>query len=86
MKNYRKLKSYQTHVPVSTRFDRENGTVPTAEIPTRSAIKFATKAVMTPYLYVKSSKSYEYERKKKKIYDEWLEENLMKKEKLSVCS
>ena len=28
--------------------------------PIRSAIKFATKAVKTPYLYVKSSKSYEY--------------------------
>ena len=37
----------------------ENGTDPKPEKPIRSAIKLATKAVKTPYLYVNSSESYE---------------------------
>ena len=36
----------------------KNGTDPKSETPIRSAIKFATKAVKTPYLYVNSIKSY----------------------------
>ena len=39
----------------------ENGTDPKSETPIRSTIKFATKALKIPYLYVKSSKSYEYQ-------------------------
>ena len=36
----------------------ENGTDPKSEKSIRSDIKFATKAVKTPYLYVNSIKSY----------------------------
>ena len=39
----------------------ENGTDPKSETSIRSAIKFATKALKIPYLYVNSSKSYEHE-------------------------
>ena len=60
----------------------EKGTDPKSETPIRSAIKFATKAVKTPYLYVESSKSYEHQHQPtsglKKNDDNRKEENLMK--------
>ena len=64
---------------------KENGTDPKSDTPIRSAIKFATKALKTPYLYVKSSKSYEHTFRpfgfEKKDEDDYRkEENLMKKE------
>ena len=37
----------------------ENGTDPKSEKPIRSAIKFATKAVKTLYLYVNYTENYE---------------------------
>ena len=64
----------------------ENGTDPKSDTPIRSAIEFAAKALKTPYLYVKSSKSYEHQHtsglkrkiKKKDEDDYRKEENLMK--------
>ena len=65
----------------------KNGTDPKSEKPIRSAIKFATKALKTPYLYVNSIKSYEYQHEFRPFGfedddedEEWLEENLMKNE------
>ena len=37
----------------------KNGTDPKSEMPIRSAIKFAPKAVKAPYMYANSIKSYE---------------------------
>ena len=48
----------------------ENETDPKSEKSIWSAIKFATKAVKTLYLYVKSSKSYEHSGLKKIIDEE----------------
>ena len=64
----------------------ENGTDPKSETSIRSAIKFATKALKTPYLYVESCKSYEHQHTfrpfgSEKKDDNRKEENLMKKEK-----
>ena len=61
----------------------KNGTDQKSEKPIRSAIKFATKALKSPYLYVNSIKSYEYQHKFRPFGsenedEEWLEENLMK--------
>ena len=60
----------------------KNGTDQKSEKPIRSAIKLATKVLKISYLYVKSSKSYEYQHKFRPFgpekEDEWLEENLMK--------
>ena len=86
---HEKVTENESHAKHTFRFPRvlamKNETDPKSEKPIRFAIKFSTKAVNTPYMYVKTSKSYKHQHtfrpfgsEKNDDDDYRKEENLMK--------